>query len=127
MPFHGFVGKHTRGTDFHQIAAELAFQNALALATKIDMIMAAENIEIPAAGIVAVKAHTAVTLNAAVHLMIDEWTEILVAMGPFFEAIFPMMMAGHDRHVLQMAFTAFVADRAVMGMVDHQPFGSHRL
>ena len=30
-------------------------------------------------------------------------------------------MPGHHRHVLQMAFAAFVAHRAVVGMIDHQP------
>ncbi len=31
-------------------------------------------------------------------------------------------MAGDVRHVLQMAFAPFVADRAVMRVVEHQPF-----
>ena len=31
-------------------------------------------------------------------------------------------MAGHHGHVLEVAFAAFLADRAVVGMVFHQPF-----
>ena len=31
-------------------------------------------------------------------------------------------VAAGDGHILQLAFAALVADRAVVGMVDHQPF-----
>ena len=53
--------------------------------------------------------------------MIDKRSEILVIMGSFPEAGPPVDMPGHHGHVLKMALAAFVADRTVMGMVEHQP------
>jgi hypothetical protein len=31
-------------------------------------------------------------------------------------------MPGHYGHVLEMAFSPFIADRTIMGVVEHQPF-----
>ncbi len=54
--------------------------------------------------------------------MVQKRSEVLIEMSALFETVSPVCMPCHDRHVLQMAFTAFIADRAVMGMVEHQPF-----
>jgi hypothetical protein len=50
-----------------------------------------------------------------------ERAEILILMRAFPEACFSVNVPSHHRHVLEMAFTSFVADGAVVGMVEHEP------
>jgi hypothetical protein len=119
--FLGFVGECSGGADFNQIAAEFTLKHAVRMSSKIHMVMGAKHIEIPATSGVSVKPDAAVTLDAPVHFMVDERPQILVAVGPFFESVFPVSVPCHHRHVLEMAFAAFIAHRAVMGVVDHQP------
>ncbi len=54
--------------------------------------------------------------------MPNEWAERLIAMSPFRKPVATVDMPGHDRHILQMTLPTFVTDRAVMWMIDHQPF-----
>src|SRR5690606_26920839 len=71
-----------------------------------------------------------VTGDAAVHLMGDEGPQFLVHVGALTEAIAALVVAGHHRHVLQMAMPPFLAYGTVMRVVDHQPFddaGAERL
>jgi hypothetical protein len=53
--------------------------------------------------------------------MIDERPKILVSVRALLESEFPIVMPGHHRHILQMTRTSFIADRAIMRMVCHQP------
>src|SRR5699024_12119333 len=79
-------------------------------------------IEIIAPGIIVIKAHAAVALDTSIHFMVEERPQILIFVGSFFEAVTAVIVARHNRHILEVAFSAFVADRAVMGGVDHQGF-----
>src|SRR5512135_1023919 len=47
-------------------------------------------------------------------------------MSPLLEGKSAIRMARHDRHVLKMALTPFVADRAIVRMIRHQPFDDGR-
>ena len=116
------VGEHAGGADLHQVARELAVEGAVGFAAEIDVRMRAEHAQIVAVGIVAVVAHAAIAGDTAVHLVIDERAKVLITMGTLGPAIAAARMPGHQGHVLQMAFAAFFAYRAVMRMVDHQPF-----
>ena len=91
------------------------------MAAEIDGVMRGKDIEVPSPGIVPVEPDAAVTLDAAVHLVVHEGPQVLVDVGPLAEAEAAVDVACHDRHVLQMAFAPFVADRAVVGMIGHQP------
>jgi hypothetical protein len=122
MGFLGFIGECSCGTDFNQIAAEFTLEHAVRMSPKIHVVMGAEHMEIPATCGVSVEPDAAVTLDAPVHFMVDERPQILVAVGSFFESVFSVPVPCHHRHVLEMAFPAFIAHRAVMGVVDHQPF-----
>src|SRR5690606_24349782 len=74
-----------------------------------------------AAGIIFIEAHTAVALYAAVHFVVEERAEVLVAVGTFGKTVIAVAVAGHHRHVLQMAGAAFITNGAVMWMIGHQP------
>ncbi len=118
----GLVGEHPGGTDLDQIAGEFIFQHAVLDAAEIEVVVRTVDAEVLALRIVAVIAHAAIAGDAAVHLVADERTEFLVAVGALGEAVAAAGMAGHHRHVLQVAVAAFLADRAIVGMVGHQPF-----
>jgi hypothetical protein len=70
----GFVREDASRANFNQISAEFVFKCSVSAPTKIDSVMRPENIKIPSAAIVSVKSDTSVTLNAAVHLVVDEWS-----------------------------------------------------
>ena len=77
----------------------------------------AEGVEIAAACVVPIEAHAPVALDAPVHLVVDKRAEVLVAEGPLGDAVAPIGVAGHHRHVLQVALAALVADRAIVRVV----------
>ena len=86
------------------------------------MVVAAEGVEVAAAGVVFVKAHAAVARDAPVHLVVDERAEILVAERALVELEAAVGVTGHHGHVLQMTFAPLVAHRAVVRMIGHEPF-----
>src|SRR5215831_14107869 len=112
-----FVRKHAGRADLHEVAAELIFKDTIGMAAEEDKIARRERIQVVPAGIVTVVAHATVALNASVHLMIHQRTEILIMERALVELITAVGMAGHHRHVLEMALTAFIADRTVMRMI----------
>ena len=58
--------------------------------------------------------------------MANEWAKGLIAMSPFRKPVATVDVPGHDRHILQMTLPTFVTDRAVVWMIDHQPFDDRR-
>ena len=115
------VREHARRTHFHQVAGELAFEHALLMPPEVHMVARGESLQVSAAGDAAVEAHAPVALDAAVHLVVDEGAEVLVAVGALPEPEAAVVVPRHHRHVLQVALAPLVADGAVVGMVDHQP------
>jgi hypothetical protein len=126
MPSQGFVRKYSCRAYFNKISAELIFQRAVLVTAKIDPSVNPEDEEISPTGIIHVEPQASVALNAAVHLVIDERTQILIIVSAFLEAEFPHCMAGHDSHVLEMAFAALIANWTIMGMICHQPLNYAR-
>ena len=116
------VGEDTGGTDFGQVTGKAAFQSAFLMATEIDVVLGPECAQVRPASIVVVEAHAAVARDAAVHLVGDERAQILVATGALAEPVAAPVVTGHHGHVLKVAVAAFLAHRAIVRMVDHQPF-----
>ena len=86
MFLQGLVGEDSCGADFHEIAAEFIFQSAILEASEINTIMYAKDVEISATGIIAIESDTSIALDAAVHFMVDERAEVLIAISAFLEA-----------------------------------------
>ena len=122
VPLQRLIGENAGGADLHQVAAELVLEHAVLVAAEIDVVAQHQGVEIVAAGVVAVESHAAVALDAAVHLVVHEGAQVLVAERALADAVAAIVVAGHHGHVLQMAFAAFVAHRAIVRMVQHQPF-----
>ncbi len=118
----GLVGEHPGGADLGEVAGEFALQHAVFDTAEIDVVVGTEHAEVSAASVILVIARAAVAGDAAVHLMGDEGAEFLVLVGALGETVTALVVAGHHRHVLQVAVTAFLAHRAVVRVVDHQPF-----
>ncbi len=108
------------------VPAEFVFQDTLFGAAEIDVIVRRKGVEIASSGIVLVVAHAPVTLDATVHLMIDERAQVLVREGAFAKAVASVGMAGHDGHVLEVAFPTLVADGTIVRVVCHEPFDDAR-
>src|SRR5208337_155568 len=68
----GLVGEHARGADLAEVARERALELAVFDAPEEHRVMPALDVEVRAAGVVAVVADAAVALDAAVHLVGDE-------------------------------------------------------
>ena len=122
MFLKGLVCKDSCRAYLNEVAAEYAFERAVVTPSEIDPVGRTKHIEILSAGIVPVEPYAPVTLDAAVHHMVNIRTEILIIMSPLFKVIAAVVVPGHYSHILQMAFSAFVAHRTVVRMVGHQPF-----
>ena len=73
------------GTDLDQVACEFVFENPVPVAAEINQVAQSERVEIRAARVFPIKPHAAVALNAAVHLVIQERPEVLIAERPLSE------------------------------------------
>ena len=117
----GFIGKDTGGTDLHQITAKGAIEGTALKPAKVDITAYGKDIEIASLGHIAIKPHTAIAGNTAIHLMFDKRAQLLIVKGALRKTVATIVVATHDRHILKMALAPLVAHRAVMGMIDHQP------
>ena len=69
------------------------------------------------------EAHTARTVDATAHLFHrDQGADILVEDDTLFLGVAAFHRAVTNRHVLQLAFTALIADRAIQRVIDQQEF-----
>ena len=117
-----FIREYSGWADLDEVTAEHTFEHTIFMAAEIHVVVACEDIKVTPPCVVPVETDTAVALDAAVHLVINEGAQVLIAVRPLLEAGPPVTVAGHDRHVLEVAFTAFITDGAVVRMIDHEPF-----
>ena len=113
------VVEHAGGAHLDEVAAELALERAALGAPEVHLVAQAEHAEVAAAGVVVVEARAAVAGDAAVELVRDERSQVLVLEGPLAAAVAPVAVPRHHRHVLQVALAALVADRAVVRVAEH--------
>jgi hypothetical protein len=92
------------------------------MSSEVNIILGSEYIEVIATRMVLIKSHTPVTLNAAVHFMVNERAEVLIFIRAFFIGKSPVIMTRHYSHILQVTGTAFITHRTIMWVVCHQPF-----
>ncbi len=122
VPRQGLVVEDPRRADLHEIAAELALQDPILMASEVDTIMPALRVKVAAAGVAAIKTDAAIALDATVHLMREKRAEVLIAMRALLEPVAAINVAAHFGHVLQVAFPPLIADGTVMRMIEHEPF-----
>src|SRR5271169_1307975 len=126
MLFERLVCEYSRGAYFDKISAELALKRAIFMPAEIHVVVRCKDVKVSAPCIVTVESDTAVAGDAAIHLMVNEGAEVLIPVGTFFKTCPAVIVPGHDCYILEMALTAFIADRTIMGMAHHEPFDDAR-
>jgi hypothetical protein len=86
------------------------------------MVVRRKYIQVFTSGVIVVIANTTITLDAAVHFMVNEWSQVLIGERSFFIMIAAVIVARHDGHILQMATPAFIANGAIVRVIGHKPF-----
>ena len=114
------VGEHAGGAHLDEVAGEHVLQHAFFRAAEVRAIARAEGLQVGAAGVVTIEAHAPVAGDAAVHLVVEQRAQVLVAEGALLRVVVTHGVARHHRHVLQVALAAFLAHRAVVRVVAHQ-------
>ena len=94
------VGEDACWADFDQVSGELAFEDTVFGASEVDVVAKAKCIQVVSARVLTIEAYAALALDAAVHLVIDERTKVLIAECSFAEAVGAHAVTGHHRHVL---------------------------
>jgi hypothetical protein len=87
-----------------------------------DRIPRGESVQVASTRVVAIVAHAAVALDAPIHLLIHQRTQVLIAKRALVEFITAVVVTRHDGHILQMTLAALIAHGAVMRMIEHEPF-----
>jgi hypothetical protein len=64
----------------------------------------------------------AITVNAAIHLMLNENTQVLIPEGSLLSRETPDPVSAGDGKGLEQTVPTFVADWAILRMVHHEPF-----
>jgi hypothetical protein len=83
---------------------------------------AAHDTQIPIAGKFLIETRAAIAVDTTIHLMLQQGAQILIGIGSLMPLKAPDTMSSGNCHILQQAVTAFITNRAIMGMVEHQPF-----
>ena len=120
------VGEYAGRAHLDQVPGELALEDAVLRPAEVHPPAGPERLEVRAARVVAVEADAPVAGDAAVHLVADERSEVLVLPGALGAPVPAADVPRHDGHVLQVALAALLADRAVVRVVLHEPL-DHRL
>src|SRR6185312_474128 len=106
--------------DVDDVAGQFGLDRLADIRTDLQVLAAAHAAQLVGAGDLAGEAHSARALDAAGHFGGDQRPEILVCHGALALGEARDAAAVAQRHVLQLALDALVADRAVERMVDQQ-------
>jgi hypothetical protein len=120
MALERLVSKNPGRADLNKIAAEFVFENAILMPAEVYAATRGKDIQVTPPRIVPVKPDAPVTLNTAVHFVVNKRAKVLVLVSPFFEPEPAVIVSCHYSHILEMAFSAFITNRAVMRVIDHE-------
>jgi hypothetical protein len=71
--------------------------------SKVHVTLRGKNIEVIASCVIFIESDATVALDASVHFMVNERTEILIFISSFFEVKPSVSMTRHHRHILEVA------------------------
>ncbi len=128
----GLVGVNARGADVDEVAGKGTFQGSRLIAAVVDPAADLHDPQIFVAHELLVIANAPVTLDAPVHFVLYQRSQVLVRVGPFRSLIPPDPVPPGDRQILKQTMPPLVADRTVVGVVEHEPLNDvfpeiHRL
>ena len=100
MLLESFIGKHTCRADFREVAAEFVFKNTVFVAPEVYIVLRCESIQVVSTRVILIESDATITLDTSIHFMIDEWSQVLIAVTSFAERKVPVVMTAHDSHIL---------------------------
>ena len=118
----GLGGQRADRAEVDDVGRKLGAQCPLDIGADLHMLAAAERPQLLHPRHFRREAHAARAMDAAVHRGLDQGAEVLVAHRPLGLGEAAMVHAVGHRLILQIAFPALVADRAVQRMVGEQEF-----
>ncbi|MCW0449263.1 hypothetical protein NB706_002097 [Xanthomonas sacchari] len=116
------VGQRADRAHVDHVAGQLGGQRLAVVGTDLQVLAAVHAAQLVGAGDVRGEAHAARALDAAGHLGGDQRPDVLVRHHALALVEAADRAAIAQRHVLQLALAALIADRAVQRMVDQQEF-----
>ena len=116
------AGERTDRADINQIAGKLRRQRLFHIGADFHILTAIGAAQFRRAGNLGSKTHAACALNAARHHGFDERADILVLHRPLGFTVTRLVMTIGIGLVLQITFTALVANRAIKRVIDEQKF-----
>jgi hypothetical protein len=117
-----FVGVNPSGADVAEIPCKRAFQSAILVAAEKGAVANLHYTQVAVAGKFLIESRTPVTVNTTIHFVLDQRTQILIPIGPLHPKISSDPVPARNRHVLEQTVAPFIANRAIMGVVKHEPF-----
>jgi hypothetical protein len=109
-------------TDIDEVPRKGAFQRAVLETTEIGVASNLHGSQVTIAGKLLIEPATSPAVDTTIHFVLDKDAQVLIMISPLFPEVAPDPMASCYGHVLKQAMPAFITDRAVVGMVHHEPF-----
>ena len=109
------------GAEVDEVSGKGTFQRAVLVPTKIGTAGDLHGAQVAVAGKFLIETAAPLAVDAAVHLVLNEDAQVLVTVGPLLPGIAPQPVAAGHGHILKEAVSPFIADRAVMGVIHHEP------
>jgi hypothetical protein len=116
-----FICINTCRAEVDEISRERTLQRTVFVPSEIGTVTDLHGTEVPVTRKFLIESPASPAMDTAVHFMLDKDAEVLITIGPFLSQVAPDPMAAGNGHILKETVPAFVADRAIMGMVHHQP------
>ena len=89
---------------------------------EVHVVMSSHCRQVGTASVVAVVPGAAITGDTTIHLVVNQWAQVLVAVRVLTSPVMAIPVTYHYRHVLQMTLTTLGAYRAIVGVIEHQRF-----
>src|SRR5438132_874934 len=118
----GLRGQRADGTQIDHVAGQFRVDGVADEGQDLDVLAAVSETELHDARDFLTEAHTARAVDAAGHVGGDQRTQVLVEHHPLRLGVARARRAVADGEILQLAFAALVANRAVQRMIDEQEF-----
>jgi hypothetical protein len=116
-----FIRVNPCWTDVDKVSREGTFQRAFLIPSEVGSVGNLHGSQVAITGKFLVETATSPAMDTPIHLVLDKDAQILVTVSPLFSKITSDAMATRYRHILEQTVATFVTDRAIMGMIHHEP------
>jgi len=118
----GLIRIDSGRTDVDDVSREGTFELTIRGSAKIGVVGDLKSSQITIAGELLIETPAPPALDTAVHLVLDEYPQVLIGVGSLLSEVAPDPMTSGHREILKQTMSPFITDRTVVGMVHHEPF-----